>query len=195
MNPFKEYVRRRNGKVGQRFAGSIVEIKLQAVVYGGELMLCGWADTEKGKTVKFWLDEEAERHPFAGFDKRTAGGLGTMFMGAFAILDCDQKDIDPEARKIVENGGRRLSSQIHLMITSAQFAKFMTERSRRTATLHQKQLTWSSIHNGEMMTKAYVKAFLGIESLADLDRDKGKAEMFHKVFRQPFARWSGRDPR
>lgn len=187
VNPFKEYQKRRNGKVGQRFHGAIVEIDTQQSLYDGELMLAGWADTEKGKTVKFWIDEEASTHPFAGCKKRTGSDVGTFMMGVLVLLNCDQQPLAEE----IESRGRSLSSQIHLMITGPLFVAFMTERSQRTEFLHSKGLRWDSMYKGEMMTKAYVKSFLKIESLSVLDHDKEKAELFHKVFREKFARWSG----
>lgn len=194
MNPFKEYVRRRNGKVGQRFIAAIVPVGFETAAYDGEVMLAGWADTEKGKTVKFWLDEEAERHPFAGYDKRTTKP-GSLFMGAFRLLNDDQSDGDVTHEAETGQQGRRLSSQIHLMVTSPLFCQFLTERSKKTENLQSQGLRWDSMHNGEMMSKAYVKKVLGIESLSDLDRDATKAQEFHDVFRKRFAKWSGGDSR
>lgn len=195
LNPFKEYQKRRNGHVGQRFHGVIVPVGSEQPAYDGELMLCGWADSERGKTVKFWLDEEADRHPFAGYGKRSSSTPGSLFMGAFALLSDEGKAIDVDQEGVADGRGRRLSSQVHLMITSDMFVRFMNERSQKTETLQKRGLTWASMHNGEMMTKAYVKSFLKIESLSDLDRDTTKAELFHRVFRIPYAKWAGKEHR
>lgn len=194
MNPFKQFVRRRNGKVGQRFMAAIVPVGFDEPAYSGEVMLAGWADTEKGKTARFWLDEEADRHPFAGYDKRSSKP-GSLFMGAFRLLNDDQTNGDATEQAEQQQVGRRLSSQIHLMVTSPLFCQFLTERNSKTANLQAQGLRWDSMHNGEMMSKAFVKRFLGIESLADLDRDAPKAERFHEVFRKRFLKWSGGDSR
>lgn len=195
LNPFKEYQRRRNGHVGQRFHGSIVPVGSEEPAYDGEVMLCGWSDSERGKTVKWWLDEEADRHPFAGYGRRSSSAPGSLFMGVFALLSDDGKAENQDQKSVAEGRGRRLSSQVHLMITSPMFVRFMTERSRKTAALQRNGKAWDTMHDGEMMTKAYIKKFLGIESLSDLDRDAGKAEMFHRTFRIPYARWSGKEHR
>lgn len=192
VNPFKDYQKRRNGKVGQRFHATFADIDTGNITYDSEVMLCGWADTERGKTVKLWLDEEADRHPFCGYHKRSSTGTGSFFIGLFVLIDCDGKPIDEKQEERAQGGGRRLSSQIHLMITSDLFVRFMTERSKKTATLTKQGLAWDSLHKGEMMTKAYIKSFLKIESLADLDRDESKAKQFHEVFRKPFSNWSGK---
>jgi hypothetical protein len=197
VNPFKEYVKRRNGHVGQRFWSAIVPVGSEQPVYDGELMLCDWGDTARGKTVKFWLDNEASLHPFAGYRRRIGKETGSLFMGALTELSDEGDAVDQGQRDVAEGKPRRLSSSVHLMITSPLFCQFMTERSQRTASIHRRGLTWSSAHpkTGEMMTKAYVKAFLKIDSLSDLDRDPHKAEQFHKTFRRPFARWSGGEHR
>lgn len=195
LNPFKEYQKRRNGHVGQRFHTAIVPVGSDVPAYDGEVMLCGWSDSERGKTVKWWLDEEADRHPFAGYGRRSHSSPGSLFMAAFTLLSDEGKAEDEDQKGVAEGRGRRLSSQVHLMITSRMFVRFMTERSQKTPTLQRKGLSWDSVHNGEMMTKAYVKKLLGIESLNDLDRDATKAEQFHRIFRIPYASWSGKEHR
>lgn len=193
INPFKDYVRRRGGRVGQRFHVSIVLVGAVSPLYDGQVMLMGWADSEKGKTVSLWLDEEADRHPFAGCEKRAAGKVGSLLIAAFVVLNDDEKPLSAPHERT--EGGRKLSAQVHLMITSPRFCKFLEERSQKTATLTAQGLSWSSTYNGEMMSRSYVKSVLQVESLSDLDRDPAKAELFHKVFRRPFSRWNGDDPR
>lgn len=196
LNPFKEYQKRRNGHVGQRFHGAVVPVGADEPAYSGEMMLAGWADTERGKTVKFWLDHEATEHPFSGFQKRTGSEPGSLFMGVFAELNCEGQAINQHKQSIAEGrapSARKLSSQVHLMVTSPLFCQFLTERSKKTATIQRKGLAWNSIHKGEMMSRAYVKSILGIESLSALDKDPAKAEQFHNTFRRQFLRWNGGD--
>lgn len=196
LNPFKEYQKRRNGHVGQRFHGAVVLIGAENPMYAGEMMLAGWADTERGKTVKFWLDHEAAEHPFAGLNRRSGSEPGSLFMGVFVVLNCDSSAVNQRQQAIAEGKkpvARKFSAQIHLMVTSALFCQFLTERSQKTATIQGKGLAWHSMYKGEMMSRAYVKSVLGIESLSQLDTDTAKAEQFHNTFRRPFARWNGGD--
>ena len=198
INPFKEYQKRRNGHVGQRFHAVIVTHGETTPLYDGEMMMRGWANTERGKTVKFWLDNEATTHPFAGCRKRSGSEVGTLFMGVLVELHDDGSAVDQGQRGVADGKPRKLSAQVHLMITSERFCQFMTERSNKTAALHKRKLSWSSPYPGrpgETMARAYVKSFLKLESLSDLDRDPAKAEQFHKVFRIPFARWNGQENR
>lgn len=187
INPFKHYVKRRSGRVGQRFAASFVEVSMQTPVYTGETMLAGWADTEKGKVVKFWLDEEASLHPFAGYGKRDAKTPGSMFMMVLALIHNDQQATED----VEERPTRRLSQSVHLMITSPLFCQFMEEKSKKTATIHKRGLHWHSMYEGEMVVKSYIKSLMKIESLADLDRDPSLARQFDEQIAAPFRKWNG----
>lgn len=190
VNPFKKYVKRRSGRVGQRFKGAIVEIETQTVAYSGDLQLLGWADTEKGKTVRFWLDEEAERHPFAGFDKRSAKP-GTLFVTKLVLIDDDESPIDEKAEERV-SGGKRISQSIYIMLHSALFIQFMNERSNNTASLQAQGLGWDTVIRGESMIKKHIKRFLKIESLSDIDRDPELQRRFDEEIARPFRRWVGK---
>jgi hypothetical protein len=174
INPFKEHQKRRGNRVGQRFHVCVTAIDTAAIVYDSEVQLCGWAHTERGKTVKLWLDEESSTHPFAGYEKRADTKPGSMFVCVFVLLDDDQSPVNLQMEKklLKTPKPRSLSNQIHLMITSPLFCRFMTERSKRTEAIRKNGLEWHSIYNGEMMTKAYIKSFLKLESLSDLDRDE-----------------------
>lgn len=193
VNPFKQYTRKRNGHAGQLFYGSMALVGSETTMYMDDVMLAGWGDShDKGQWVKFWLDEVAERHPFAGLTRRTTANLGQMLIVALVLLDDEGKPIDPNLERIVEEAvrpkSRSLSSQVHLMVTGHMFVQYMREKS-----------VWARkyIEAGNQLTpevaRQHVKAVLKIESLSDLDRFPDKAKRFHTEIRIPFAKWSGEE--
>lgn len=193
VNPFKQYTRRRNGHAGQLFYASMALVGAESTMYMDDVMLAGWGDShDKGQWVKFWLDEEAERHPFAGLTRKTTASLGQMLIIALVLLDDEGKPIDPSVERTVEEASRpksrSLSSQVHLMITGHLFVQYMREKS-----------VWAQkyVAAGNQLTpevaRQHVKAVLKIESLSDLDRFPDKAAQFHKDIRIPFSRWSGQE--
>lgn len=192
VNPFKQYTRRRAGHVGQLFAAAICEVGFERLVYGSDLMLAGWGDTsDKGQWVRFWLDEEADRHPFAGFRRRAGKELGQFFMLALVLLDTDGQPIDPHAVAITEAAaapkkGRTFAQSAHLMITGNLFVQYLREKSDWTGKLRKKGQEWTP-----ELARRYVKYVLGIESLSDLDRFPEKVALFHREIREPFSKWSG----
>lgn len=192
-NPFKQYQRRRSGRLGQRFHMVIVPDGFETPTYDGEAMLRAWGDTEKGQTVGFWLDNEAAQHPFAGLTRRTPTVVGQLFAGAFVILDCDGSPVDVEAQAALEDSsasrGRKLSSQAHLIITGQRFCQYLEETSGWTAKLRATGRSWTP-----EQARLYVKWRIEVESLSDLDRDAKKATAFHELIRKPFALWNGDPP-
>lgn len=187
VNPFKQYQKRRNGKVGQTFIATIVQDGHSVAVYSGAVMLCAWADSStKGLSVKFWLDDEASHHPFAGYSRRTADKLGDHFAAVICLATDDGAAIDGIEHK--EPKRRPFSSSVHLMVTSDKFVQWLNEKSEYTAALHKKGRRWDG-----QEAKRYVKWKLGVESLADLDTHPDKAKRFHEEIRKPFLKFTGRD--
>lgn len=192
VNPFKQYTRRRNGHAGQLFAMAISEVGNSNIVYSSDGMLAGWGDShDKGQWVKFWLDEEADRHPFAGYRRRHGQELGQFFMVALVLLDSEGNAIDPTAEHLAEAAaesrkGRTISQQAHLMITGSMFVQYLREKSSWTKTLIRQGREWDAD-----LARRYVKWFLKIESLSDLDRYPEKEARFHREIREPFSKWSG----
>jgi len=178
-HPFREYQRQRGGKVGQRFHAVIVPDGFEVAAYASEVMLCAWADNQGGRTVKFWLDHEAEHHPFAGYKKYSGKEVGSMFSAALRVLeDC------PDTPKEEQPKRRKFSQDAFLIITSEKYRQYLKERSGLTAVLEKRGLSWTP-----EFAKQYIKKKLNIESLSDLDRDPKKADLFHKLVRKPFLEW------
>lgn len=158
------------------------------VVFNGEAMFAGWSDTSsKGQIVKFWLDDEATAHQFAGFRARGPDGIGTIFGVVLVELGDDNAPVDQVAEKAVIEGRARakraFSSSVHLMVTSEKFVQWV----RETAKLK------PGIELTPEVSKRWVKHKLGIEHLSDLDRDPEKLRLFHEKIRRPYARWNGED--
>lgn len=194
INPFKQYQRRRNGRVGQSFYAGIVLDGADKATYSGDVMLAGWGDShDKGQWVRFWLDPEASLHPFAGFTRRSTSSVGQLFAAAIVITiePGGGLQVSEDAAAGDDHGGnrvRRLSSDAHLMVTGNFFRQWLEEKSDFTEALHRKGRTWDAV-----TSKKYVKWVLGIESLSDLDRMSDKADRFHKEFRIPFSKWNGKE--
>ncbi len=187
VNAFKQYQRKRNGRVGQSFYAVIVPDGQTQPTYESDVMLAGWGDTsDKGQWVRFWLDEEAGLHPFSGFHRRTSGVVGQLFAAAINITT--EPNGHPGDVPQSKNKGRTLSQMAFLTITQARFKQWLEEKSEFTRKLHAQGRTWDA-----NTVKAYVKWVLKIESLGDLDRVTEAAERFQKEFEQPFNKWSGRE--
>lgn len=191
VNPFKQYQRKRAGRVGQSFHAVIVADGDTRSAYDGPVMLAGWGDSsDKGQWVRWWLDEESALHPFAGFTRRSGMGLGKFFAAVVALT------VEPGGclQDAHETGGdkqpapRKLSADAHLIVTSQRFGQWLEEKCEYTTRLHEEGRKWDA-----QTAKKYVKWKLKVESLSDLDRIEEKAEQFHKEFRIPYSKWNGRE--
>lgn len=187
INPFKLYQKKRAGKLGQRFHAAIVAVGEVNPTYDGELMLAGWADTEKGKTIKFWIDHEADAHPFAGYDRRSSTKVGQMFMAVLVELQDDGAAVDKEAEE--RTAPRRLSKDAHFIVTGELFQQYLKERTDIEVKLRKRGKVLDA-----NTAKQYVRSMLGIESLKDLDTRADLASRFHEEIRKPFAKWGGTKP-
>jgi hypothetical protein len=188
VHPFKKFTRKRGGHAGQLFKASIVATDTGVFVYQDDVMLAGWGEShDKGQWVRFWLDEEADRHPFAGLSRRQTQELGQFLMVVLVAIDDEGKpvDLDMEDKLIAiatHPKRRSLAQDAHLIIYGVQFQQWLREKNPHTA--HQER-RW----DGED-AKRWVKRFLGIESLSDLDRNAYAAQRFHKEIRIPFSQWN-----
>lgn len=190
VHPFKKFQKKRAGRVGTRFHMSCADLQTEQVIFNGEVMLAGWTDTSnQGQTIKLWLDDEADRHPFAGYLRRTHKSVGSIFAVALVELSDDDAPVDQQAEtalgdaRTVRTTKKALSSSAHLMVTGELFVRYVRETVR--------------FKPGIIVTpdvaRRWVKDRLQVESLSDLDRDPGKAREYHEVIRRPFARWNGED--
>lgn len=175
-HPFRAYQKRRGGKLGQRFHLTAVREGETVSTYDSDVMFAGWTDSDRGRTIKFWIDEEASNHPFAGASKRSGQKLGTIYAAVFVAL---QDDEQPE---VSEPKRRKLSQDAHLIITNGLFVDYLKERVHPP-----KGKEW----NPEL-ARRLVKYTLKVESLSDLDRDEEAAKRFHEEIRIPFLDWQGK---
>lgn len=187
-HPFRHWQRKRGGRLGQRFHGVFVATDMTDAAYDGEVMLQAWTDSDRGRSVKFWLDEESHTHNFAGFNKRTSKEPGSMFAAVLVLLQDDGSVLDEKREEAVTDKRKKFSSQAHLMVTSPLFIQYLIERCGHTQVLERKGLSWTPDR-----AKQYVKTKLGIESLSDLDRDEVALAKFHEQIRKPYSRFTGAD--
>jgi hypothetical protein len=176
-HPFKDFTRKRGGRVGTRFHVVSARTLEGAINYDGEMMLKDWQEKPgSGMTVAFWLDNEATLHPYAGCERRKTKTPGEMFALVMVEIDDDQQHVQkPKGHK-----GRALSSDAHLMVTSEMFVQYL--REMRPGLVKE----WTA-----NTAKDYVKLQLGVESLSELDHNPVKRDAFHETIRKPYASWNG----
>lgn len=178
MHPFKRFQRKRNGRLGTRFAAAIADS--QGVVrLNDEVMLKGWSESATGgQQVSLWLDDEASLHPFAGCKHRRRDEPGEMFKLSLIELQDDQTP-DPEQRE-GKVRTRTISQQAHLLVTGSMFVQYMRETKDHIRS------DWDG-----NLAKQWVKSRLDIESLGDLDKLPAKAQEYREQIVRPFERWQG----
>jgi hypothetical protein len=178
-HPFKDFTRKRAGRVGTRFKAVSARSLAGEINYDGEMMLADWQEKPgSGMTVKFWLDDEATLHPYAGCTRKSLKMAGEMFaLCLVELTDDDQPEL--QQRKPGEKAPRH-SSDAHLMITNERFLQYMRE-SRPNV-----NVTWT----GDT-AKTYVKQLLGIESLAVLDHNAEKRKLLLNQVTIPYRNWFG----
>lgn len=206
IHPFKKFQQRRNGRMGTRFRCAVADTRTGAIFFAGEVMLAGWKDSSfSGQCITLWLDDEADRHPFAGYNRRKNGTPGDMFAVALVEIDEHEQPIDQQQRERVEGSGapaepaakraaqgggggapgRRRSQpsqQAHLMVTGPMFVRYLQE----TKPLRGK--SWTA-----ELARRWVKQEIAVESLSDLDRDPAALKRFNEKIRKPFARWNNQE--
>lgn len=186
IHPFKKYQKKRGGHVGTIFQTLFTKKDTGEIIYDGEMMLAGWGDgSDKGQWVKFWLDEERDLHPFAGFTGRHGREqIGDIFHGTFAELDDSSQPVDQKQEKKVTKRKQTLSQFAYLLAhENEHFLQFLREKAPPLA--NGKEWTPDIAH-------MFIKHVCGkIDSLGDLDRIDTAAETFHKAIRKPYARFCG----
>lgn len=211
LHPFKRFQQRRNGRMGSRFHCAVGDAKTGQLHFRGETMLAGWKDSSfSGQTITLWLDEEADRHPFAGFNRRKNGTPGDMFYLALVEIDENEQPVkqqqreraidgsaevrEPGARaagpsgksvaKGAPGGARRSkpSQTAHLIVTSNMFVRWLVETRPKLV----KQWT-------PEVARRWVKSEINVESLSQLDREPAALERFETQIRKPYARWNNQE--
>lgn len=163
--------------------------------YNGGLWLAGWGDTsDRGMWVRFWLDEESDRHPFARHKKRsTDNPIGSMFVVVMVALDDHGNPLDPNVEHLAgaveaPRKGRTHSQWAHLIITGPRFCQYLREKEREfTPRINKQHGGWTP----ELARRYVVRYVLQSESLTCIDHDAEKLKIWHEKVRIPFNQWAG----
>lgn len=192
IHPFKEFTHKRGGRAGNIFQAVMVTVIGQTPVYADQVMMSGWGeDNGKGQWVRFWLDESAATHPFAGLDRKKSGERGTFLMCVLIELAEDGQAIDQDLKAKIEKHRRRSkASQIAIMVRSPTFVQWLREKAPQeyTKIIEERYGGWS----GDLAHR-YVRHVLSIESMRQLDTDKAAWLRFETMIRKPYEQWSGGD--
>jgi len=195
VHPFLAFVRRRGNRVGTRFMVAVTRIGDEQVFFQGEMMLAGGGNPlGQGMWVRFWLDEDASLHPFAGCAGRRGDEPGDMFEAAFVELDDDDQPINQEKRERVEkaNQGRKggpLCRWAAMRSHDKLFLHYMAENIQLPNGKTRSVAWWSA--PGEERVARYIRWVCQVESRADLDANARAAETFHERIRRPYSEWRG----
>jgi len=177
-NPFKKFTKRRQGRVGTRF-GAVFTLSNGSLFYQDEVMLKNWADGAKGWTLQLWVNPDTVgQHPFMNTDNKT------VFALAMVELDDDNSAIDQVKRDRVEAAPktarkRTLSNYAAALCREPMFMRYLGDTYG---------IACEPAFENEVATN-WMRAFLHIESRAELDRNHTLADKFHKKIRQPYRRW------
>lgn len=189
MHPFAQFTRRRGGRVGTRFHMVMTVIGKDKPMFQGEVMLMsGGQPLGQGFWVSFWLDDEADHHPFAGYRGRKGDRPGDMFSAAFVELDDDDQPIDQAKRDKVEEAharaGQKLSQYCYMLCNNELFLNYLEERAlvnNKPRSIH----WWAK----DDRVARWVRWRCNIESRSELDYNKEAAKIFHEQIREPYADW------
>jgi hypothetical protein len=179
-NPFQSFTKRRKGTAGTRFYMAVSTVEsAPKKLYDDEVMLAGWNDSQQnGHTVKFWLCNDGMGHPFEGIGRKTELAL------ALSELDDDNEPIDQKMRDKVEaqvdTGRQKLSNVAAMLCRQEEFWEWLND--------NELILTQKLVVDDESAA-ALVRAFLGINSRAELDTNETIATMFHRKIREPYQEW------
>ena len=191
VHPFLNFVRRRGNRVGTRFMVAMTRVGEETTFFQGEMMLCGGGNPlGQGMWVKFWLDEDANSHPFAGCAGRHGSEPGDMFEAAFVELDDDDRPINQEKRDRVEKHGpkRRQGSLCRWAAARSHdklFLQYLSENIQLPDGKCRSVTWWESKDH----VARWIRWVCQIESRADLDINQKAAELFHERIRRPYSEW------
>jgi hypothetical protein len=103
VHPFKKYQQRRGGRMGSRFKAAFGRVTTGELLMSCEVMLAAWKDSSAvGQSIKFWLDNEVEMHPFCGCVRRKNGTPGDVFTLVLVELNDDDTPVNQNQRDRAE---------------------------------------------------------------------------------------------
>lgn len=218
-HPFKKFQRMRAGRMGTRFRCAVANPDCaNAIVFASEVMLAGWKDSSyAGQTITLWLDEEAERHPFAGFARRKNGTPGQMFIIALVEVDDNDEAVRQQQRDSAHEAGssgvpapaggpaRVPGTAVATQAPGANGRRRGVRQLSSTAHLmvtsamfvRYLQETRPRLVRDKWtpdLARRWVKSEINVESLSQLDREPAAAKRFEEQIRKPYARWGEQEP-
>lgn len=191
VHPFMQFVRRRGNRVGTRFMAAITRVGADEVFFQGEVMLAGGGNPlGQGMWVRFWLDEEADSHPFSGCAGRQRNEPGDLFMAAFVELDSDDEPINQEKRARIEkaNGAKKGGPLCKWAATKGHdnlFLQWLSEAIKMPDKKYRPVSWWEQ----DDRVARWIRWVCDVESRADLDNNAQAAENFHDRIRRPYSEW------
>ena len=190
VHPFKQFTRRRGGRVGTRFQAVFSHVESEKTFDTMEVMLAGGGEPlGQGQWVKFWIDDESTNHPFAGYRGRAKDKPGDIFGAAFVEVADDEQVVDQEKRSRLEHVGRRKShlSQFAAMLsTNDNFLQYLTEKAVIEGELRSTEWWQADDH-----VARWIRWMCHISSRSELDSNEKAARIFHEEIRKPFNDWYG----
>lgn len=189
-HPFSAHTRRRRGHAGTMFEmslGALDDPKTGALPPIGvfSVMLLNWGASPKGETAKFLLNFEQVKHPFLVCQRAAKDVQATRWMAAFVETDDQSQVVDQAQRAAMEQAlvpPRKPKQQIRNSNLAAQFIKnprfwkFMVDVNGFHCT---------DADDADLALKAY----LSIDSKADLDRSDLQAAGNFSRLRDEFVDW------
>lgn len=189
VHPFMQFVRRRGNRVGTRFMVAMTRVGEETTFFQGEVMLMGGGNPlGQGMWVKFWLDDDADSHPFAGCAGRHGSDPGDMFEAAFVELDDDDRPINQTKRDRVEKGRRRQGGLCRWAAARSHDKLFLQYLSENITMPDGKSRPVSWWEEEDHVAR-WIRWVCQVESRADLDRNQRAAEQFHERIRRPYSEW------
>lgn len=192
---------------------TVAENPEEYLVYYGEMSLKDWADNAQGESAEFWLDGQQDIHPFKPFkhSKRTPGGA--RFIALFIEIADDDKPVNQEQRKRVENAllghvkGAKHAQAAGMTCKEKAFHEYLIVRSTRLDPQEKRAFTATLPHGlyksmvetkmkiilddpivGEEFAKHFLYWHCAIRSRRDLDRKPKSFNEFSNL-RDDYYKW------
>lgn len=224
VHPFKKFQQRRGGRMGTRFRAVFAYIHTGESVLTLDVMLAAWKDSSTyGQSIRLWLDNEVETHPFSGCTRRQGDKPGDTFALILVELNDDDSAIDQTKRDQAEAGGTVVPEMgpdfIHGTADEgpvgdpevgsrapARSTRAPPKRRPLSSAVHLLVksdifVRWLRETKGTLvkewtgdLAKQYVKQVIKVESLSDLDRDPEAVKRYQAEIYRPYERWRYQHP-
>ncbi len=190
VHPFKQFTRRRGGRVGTRFHVVFVHVDSEKKFDTMEVMLAGGGEPlGQGQWVKFWIDDESSNHPFAGYRGRGKDQPGDIFGAAFVEVADDEEIVDQHKRArlgMATRAKHHLSQWAAMLSSNENFLQYLTEKAVIEGELRSVEWWKDDDH-----VARWIRWVCHISSRSELDSNEKAARIFHEEIRKPFNDWYG----